>query len=223
MAKSDPAAQGSRWYDWPVLMRDADSEMNEDFWAQWGGRQQSLRTRPCPGDELSITSAALGSAGVWTDQTPGSRLYLPPWAERLVMCVQFTITLGSPEPLTLYEGKVRARFGAPGGYAYSAEPGVKLGNEIFFKPGPPGGDPIEGFGDVLPDCDGGAAGNGSGNGKRFIKRMLFDVPSGMRDTEQAFIYQVLRTNLVVTGAKIENALSTSYPHLGWYFIALEAA
>lgn len=217
---SDPGPQISEWVEWPAGDRDAGSPMDLDaFFGPWRARGRYLRSRAVPGDEMSLTPATLGAAGAWQDQTPSSRFWLPPWAQRLIIVANMRINSGTSDPEGSNHAWIRARFGAPGEYSYSTEPSIFLAcvvgtRNIGYPP-----EPESYCAGPAPDADGTV---GGGIGVWYTKRMLFTVPVAMRGTEQPFIYQVKRNGSWVSDIQLRND-GVSKSHCAWYFVSLAEA
>jgi hypothetical protein len=77
------------WTNWPIAERQSPpggpaSEMNERFFQSFHDRDENLRSRLCPGDNLSAQMFGLVT-GAWTPIGASSVIWIPAWAERLVV------------------------------------------------------------------------------------------------------------------------------------------
>lgn len=82
-------APATFWTDWPLSLRQSPpggpaSEMNEAFFEDFARRDENLRTRIIPGDNLSATIFE-PDLGDWTPIGASSRIWIPRWAEYLVI------------------------------------------------------------------------------------------------------------------------------------------
>jgi len=102
--------QPTFWTNWPLSQRQSPpggpaSEINEAFLQDFHDRDENSRTRLCAGDNLSAQTFLFANA-VWTAAAGSSVVYIPPWAERLVVrCTLQTDYSGGPFAM----GTVRAR------------------------------------------------------------------------------------------------------------------
>jgi len=103
-------SQPTFWTNWPLSQRQSPpggpaSEINEAFFQDFHDRDENSRTRLCAGDNLSSQTFLIANA-VWTAAAGSSVVWIPPWAERLVVrCTLQTDYSGNP----LLVGTVRAR------------------------------------------------------------------------------------------------------------------
>ena len=206
--------QPTVWTDWPVTLRQSPpggpaSEMNEQFFEDFSRRDENLRTRICPGDNLSEQVNA-PAFGVWTpiSATP-SKIWIPSWAELLV--VRCTIALNAVlGPDSAAVGFARPKLGT----VYGTEMQVRLECVVEYTGGP--------FMDQ-PVCvaDVGGADGWPSIGVLFNKESVIEIPEAMRDTEQSFTYEVKRNDTSTSYVRVFNDARDAvngHRHRHWHFL-----
>lgn len=206
------------WTDWPLAERQSPpggpaSEMHATLFGKWYGRDEQLGSRCTPGDFLSEQVSG-SPVGVWTATTASSRLWIPPWASRLLVRVHMSINpLAGVE--SAYVGFARPKLGT----VYGTEMRLWLQCVYEFFPSPvPGGEDIPMCVEDHPGADGWPL---SG---LHPKDSVIEIPEAMRDTEQVFSYEVRRDNATVGFVRVFNdARDAGTGHLHRHWLFLEAA
>jgi hypothetical protein len=206
-------AQSTFYTDWPLSERQSPpggpaSEMSEAFFDTFHKRDENLRTRLCPGDNMTAISAAPPS-GVWTPlPVTASTIWIPTWAERLVVRCWMALSTSMQQDDSAV-GYARPKLGTSVG----SEMRVQLACEFDYTGGP---------NNDQPRCFADAGGDGwPGSTEYFKKQSTIEIPEAMRGTEQPFIYEVLRNSAKVTVIRIFNDArdaALGYRHRHWLFL-----
>lgn len=103
----------TNWTNWPLAERQSPpggpaSEMNDAFFVKFHNRDENLRSRIGPGDDLSGKIYNL-TTGVWTPIGSSSVVWIPRWARLLVVrCSMVAQPTGPPQGIS---GSARPKLG----------------------------------------------------------------------------------------------------------------